>query len=120
MRILLADKRPRTRFALRALLRHRPGFEVVSEAEDVQGLLVQVETTSPDLVVLDWNLHGQAEADLLPALRRACPGLAVIVISARQEVEQAALTAGADAFVSKTDPPDQLLQAIKGCGQRDP
>jgi DNA-binding NarL/FixJ family response regulator len=55
---------------------------------------------------------GQA---LLAALREACPDLLVIVLSGRTEVRRAALGAGADAFVCKCDPPEQLLEAIADC-----
>jgi DNA-binding NarL/FixJ family response regulator len=37
----------------------------------------------------------------------------MIVMSGQPEVRRAALAAGADAFISKTDPPDQLLAALK-------
>jgi DNA-binding NarL/FixJ family response regulator len=37
----------------------------------------------------------------------------VIVMSGQPEVRRAALAVGADAFISKTDPPDQLLAALK-------
>ena len=59
-----------------------------------------------------------AAVDLLPALRQACPALSVIVLSGRPEAEDAALAAGADAFISKADPPEQLLAAIADCWRR--
>jgi DNA-binding NarL/FixJ family response regulator len=55
---------------------------------------------------------------LLSALRRACPGLFVIILSGRPEVRRAALAAGADAFVCKCDPPERLLAAIADCSAR--
>jgi CheY-like chemotaxis protein len=38
--------------------------------------------------------------------------LPVIALSGRHEARRAALAAGANAFVSKTDPPETLLAAI--------
>jgi len=38
--------------------------------------------------------------------------LAVIVLSGRPEARPAALSAGADAFISKTNLPEELLAAI--------
>jgi DNA-binding NarL/FixJ family response regulator len=49
----------------------------------------------------------------LTALRQACPQVAVIVLSAQPGAEKPALAAGANAFVSKADPPEQLLAAIR-------
>ena len=57
----------------------------------------------------------QSGQGLLATLREACPDLLVIVLSGRTEVRRAALGAGADAFVCKCDPPEQLLGAIADC-----
>jgi DNA-binding NarL/FixJ family response regulator len=112
MRILLADHRLKVRFALRALLEQRPGVEVVGEAVDAEDLLARIEAACPDLVLLDWKLQGLPAIGLLPTLRRVCPQAFVIVLSGRPEARKAALDAGADTFVSKTDPPGRLLAAI--------
>lgn len=112
MRILLADQEANVRFALRTLLERQPKAQVVGEAANFEALAGQVEATCPDLVLLDWSLSGVAADQSLPALRKACPGLAVIVLSGQPEVRRAALAAGADGFVGKTDPPEQLLAAI--------
>jgi DNA-binding NarL/FixJ family response regulator len=113
MRLLLADNQAKVRFALRALLEQQPGLTVVGEAAEAGEVLAQIEAVHPDLVLLDWNLRGLAKADLLSALRQVHPDLIVVVLSARPEVRQAALEAGADAFVSKADPPERLLEAIQ-------
>jgi DNA-binding NarL/FixJ family response regulator len=91
---------------------------VVGEATDSKELLAQAEAVCPDLVLIDWDLPGMATVDLLPALQKICPDLQVIALSGRPDVEQAALTAGAQAFVNKADPPEQLLVAIQSVKDR--
>jgi DNA-binding NarL/FixJ family response regulator len=115
-RVLIADEAPTVQVALRVLLEQQPGFEVVGEAVDAGELLAQAELTQPDLLLLSWDL-GQVEDDLLPTLRQVCPTLYVIALSGRLKARQAALEAGADAFVSKGEPPERLLAAIDGCRQ---
>jgi DNA-binding NarL/FixJ family response regulator len=100
------------------LLQHQPGFEVVGEVADATDLMTQVKAARPDIVLLHWRLRGWAQVNSLSSLREAFPGLAVIVLSGHPEVEEAALAAGAHAFVSKADPAEQLLEAIAGV-QRD-
>jgi DNA-binding NarL/FixJ family response regulator len=112
MRILLADDQPKLRFALRLLLEREPDLEVVGEAADAETLLAQLETTQPDIVLLDWELPGLKPADMLPYLRAAFPRLKVIALSGRLEALQPALSAGADAFVSKASPPERLLATL--------
>jgi DNA-binding NarL/FixJ family response regulator len=114
MRILLAEDQPKVRHALRVMLEHQPGLQIVGEVADGAALLAQVKATRPDIVLLHWRLRGWSAADSLCGLREAFADLAVIVLSGHSEVEEAALAAGADAFVSKTDPPELLLDAIAG------
>jgi len=111
MRILLADSRTSVRSALQALLRHRTRARAIGEASNAEELLSKARRLRPDLVVLDWDLPGLV-ADLVPRLRRLCPGLYVIALGVRQEARLSALLAGADAFVSKTEPPEHLLSAL--------
>lgn len=113
MRILVADEQSKVRFALGVLLGRQPGLEIVGEAADTGDLLVQTRASQPDLVLLHWGLQGSNGRDLLPALREACPGVSIIVLSAQPDLRQGALRAGADAFVSKCEPPECLLEAIR-------
>jgi DNA-binding NarL/FixJ family response regulator len=121
VRIFLADDQTKVRSALRLLLEHEPGLHVVGEAAEVDNLLAQVEATQPDLMLLDWELPDSSVSNsspgsgsrLISALRTYWPHLRVIALSGRLEARQAALTAGVDAFVSKGDPPEQLLTTLR-------
>ena len=113
MRILLADDQPNVRFALRVLLERQPGLAVVGEATDRNDLMDRVEMTLPDVVLLGWELPGLVSMGSLSPLRHIRPDLLVIALSGRAEARLAALSAGADAFVSKGDPPERLLAAIR-------
>jgi DNA-binding NarL/FixJ family response regulator len=112
MRVILADDQAKVRSALRLLLEHEPDVEVLGEAVDTTGLLDWVTAMCPNLVLLDWELPGLPAAALLPRLKCHCPALRVIALSVQPESRQAALDAGADAFVCKGDPPEQLLIAM--------
>ncbi len=123
MRILLVDDQSKIRSALRLLLEQEEGMTVVGEVAKAEDLLSQVETTQPDLALLDWELPGLQHADpptrfasaprLLSELRAHCPRLRVIALSGRPEARQNALKAGVDAFVSKGDPAESLLQTLR-------
>lgn len=112
MRFLLADGGASTRFALCTLLEQHPGWRVVGEVLSGDQLLGQVNATHPDVLLLDWNLPGLNGEDFIPSLKEHSPRLAIIVMSGRPEQKMLAYSAGADAFVSKTESPDKLLGAI--------
>ena len=91
---------------------------MVGEVHEAGQLLARVADHCPDVVLLGWELPGARDGDLLAALRSACPDLCVVALSGRADARQAALDAGADAFVSKVAPPERLLSAIWNLGQR--
>jgi DNA-binding NarL/FixJ family response regulator len=123
MRVLVADDQATVRSALRWLLKEQPGFHVVGEVIKGEKLLDQAAAVQPDLVLLDWELcglspalnraAGQGRRRLLDSLHALKSRPKVIVLSSRPEMHQAALDAGADAFVSKGDPPARLLAILR-------
>jgi DNA-binding NarL/FixJ family response regulator len=112
--VLIADGQTKVRLALRLLLEQQPELVVAGAASDAQAILTLLEQSCPDLALLDWELPGADLADLILDLRKTCPDLYVIALGGGPDVEQAdMLAAGANAFVSKADPPERLLDAIQ-------
>jgi DNA-binding NarL/FixJ family response regulator len=117
-RILLADDDLRVRSALRTLLQQEPGQIVLRESSDVTSLAIQIQEFQPDLVLLDWELPGRPAAAVLLAWHSLARHPKVIVLSRRPESETSAMAAGADAFVSKGEPPERLLRAFRELVQK--
>ena len=113
MRVLLADAHPEVRWALRPVIREEPGLALAGEVSDSEHLLEQAQELKPDLIVLEWELPGQPGAELLADLGTLNHGSWVIVLSSKPEAKQAALAAGANAFVSKANGPEELLAALR-------
>ena len=114
VQILIASSRAVTRRALKGLLQTRPDLVVVAEAADAQEMLEQAEANSPDVVLLDSGLFNGPQEDLVASLRQLECQPKVVVLGFSSEAEPVAQAAGADAFVSKGDPPKSLLTAIHG------
>jgi two-component system secretion response regulator SsrB len=68
----------------------------------------------PDVVIVDLSLVRHSSLDWLQALRQDCPGVKVVVLSVHDErsVRDAALKAGADAFVLKRAIATDLLNVV--------
>jgi DNA-binding NarL/FixJ family response regulator len=116
MRILLSENRKKVRSALKQLLEQEPELSVVGEAAEVKDLLIQMQEIRPDLVLLDWELPGLQPTTLLSILHSLYRPLKVIAIGGTREARQAALDAGADAFISKEDPLEWLLITLHRIG----
>ena len=112
VRIFIADPQASARSALRLLLEARLQVEIVGEAAETQELQAQLASAGPDLILLDWDLPGRSAAALLGTLRVDGRQPWVIVLGTQPESAPEALASGADAFVSKGDPPKRLLAAI--------
>jgi DNA-binding NarL/FixJ family response regulator len=118
MRILLADSQPRVRFALRVLLRQQQGMEVSADVEDAPALWQRLAGEPADLLLLDAELPGLAEAGGPAELHRRYPDLPLVVLTVGPTATRNGQCAGATVCVSKSDPPERLLAAI-GSATRD-
>lgn len=118
MRILLADDQAEVRLALKILLGQEAGLDIVEETGELSSLLVKAKESQPDLVLLDWELSNLRVSDIIPVLRYLHPELRIIALSSRPEASKAAIAAGVDAFVSKGENSEKLLEAIYRVGQK--
>ncbi len=112
MRVIIADDQAIVRYALQIWLSRQPSVEIVGEATNADDLALQIELTSPDLVLLDWELPGGGGIRLLSKIRSIAPQIYVIALSGRLEACHAALSAGVNQFISKVEPPENLMAAI--------
>jgi two-component system alkaline phosphatase synthesis response regulator PhoP len=111
MRVLIADDQPSVRFALKLVLEQQ-GIDVAGDVADSGELLAWFKTNQADLLLLDWELPDQPGKKIIPILRARYPGLTVIVLNSRPQTRTEAISAGADGFVSKGDPPEYLLSLL--------
>lgn len=112
-RILVADDSIEIRSALRLVLETRLDLEWINEARDMEHVLAQVEDSKPSCIILDWNLPGRPIRGRILILKALVPTIKIIVINTRPELKQQVLAEGVDAFICKTDPPSQLLEALQ-------
>jgi two-component system response regulator DesR len=112
-RAFLADAQTDERSALRLILQDLD-MQVVGEAADWPTVLARAPATSPDLVVVDWGLVSDESGAALPILRETCPTAVVIVlISHLDPRQQAALSAGADSFISKSETSMRVAERLR-------
>jgi len=120
-RVYVADAKPEERSALRLLLLDL-NMEVVGEAADWATTLVQVPICLTDMLLIDWELLPRNTPSLgLDGLRKTCPtALVIVLISHLDAREQAALSAGADAFISKGETPERVAERLRAVAANVP
>lgn len=114
-RILVVDDRDDVRRAMAGLLADE-GYEVF-EASDGSQVSDRVRRHRPDLILLDIIMPVMDGFDVLEALKKdpRSKSIPVIVVSAASAGAnvQRARALGADDFLPKSTPPDELLARIR-------
>lgn len=113
MRIILADQHAQPLWALKTMLEEQTEFDLIGEAEDAQDLLKLAEEQPADLILVDNELLGGYIEEVIARLHALAPTPIIIVMSSEFDCSRMALKAGADAFVSKGDQPDWLLDKLR-------
>ena len=113
MRILLADHHTSPRWALRIMLKEESDIELVGEAIDWDSLIAIAKQNRPDLILMDRDLPGMLVEDMITDLHQLKPKPVVIVMSSDPADSRMLLRVGADAYVSKGEQPDWLIQSIR-------
>jgi DNA-binding NarL/FixJ family response regulator len=113
-RVYIADALTEERSALRLVLLDL-NMEVVGEAADWTATLAQAPVSRTDMLLIEWDLLPRTTpTTALDELRRACPAaLVIILISHLDARQQAALSSGADAFISKGETPERVAERLR-------
>ena len=118
-RVFLADAQVDERAALRLLLLDLK-MEVVGEATEWGNTLSQAPGTLMDMLLVDWDLlPANLGVQSLAELRLACPNAIVVVLISHLDARhQAALSAGADTFISKGETPERVAERLRAAAAR--
>jgi len=113
IRVYIADALPSERLALRLMLLDM-NMEIAGEAEDWSTTLAQTPICRTDILMLEWNLLPATPSTALDELRKACPKtLVIIIVGNLMDRQQAALSTGADMFISKGELPERVVERVR-------
>jgi DNA-binding NarL/FixJ family response regulator len=115
IRIVIVDDHEMVREGLRVMLGAEEDFEIVGEAASADHLDALVDTTRPDIVLLDARLPGISGPEACRRLLESHPDLPVIIVStySDEELVDECITAGARGFVVKDIERFSLKQSIR-------
>jgi len=117
-RVIIADDHPIVRVGQKVVIEATGSCKVVGEANGPDQLLDLVANTACDVIVTDFAMPGDQQADgysLLGLLNRQYPKLPVILVTMFANVAtlRAAFSHGARAIVAKSASARELPQALK-------
>ncbi len=114
VRLVLADDHDVLREGLCALLRGEGGYEIVGQAANGRECIELVKKLRPDVVVMDVTMPELSGIEAARRVTQEVAGTKIVALSIHSDerfVTQM-LAAGADAYVPKACPFDELLRAI--------
>jgi DNA-binding NarL/FixJ family response regulator len=114
-KILIVDDHPLVRAGLAQLIGDCPDLEVCAEAADMAEALTQIDSTNPDLAIIDLSLAGGSGLDLIEHIKSRNRNILMLVASMHDEMLYAerVLAAGARGYINKQEAQESIIRAIR-------
>ena len=119
IRVLLVEDNDVFRQALILLLELQEGIDVVGAVSEGSAAVGACREHSPHVVVMDFRLPGMDGVETTIALRRDCPDVAVVCLTASASPREldALMAAGAVDCLRKDQELDEIVTAIRKAGE---
>lgn len=113
--VMIADDHALIRQGLKSLLGVDPEIRVVAEAEDGESVMPLLRVYKPHVLLIDINMPGMTGIEVLKAMKDqpTIPKIVFLTVENNQKVLMEAIEIGADGYVLKGSPPEELIQAVK-------
>jgi len=115
IRILVCDDHPVVREGLVAMLGTQPDLAVVGQATSGPEVVHAAAELRPDVILLDLELPGFGGVEVIRQVRPRAPEIRIVVLTAFDRDEQivGAIRGGADGYLLKGAPREELFRAIR-------
>jgi len=114
--VVIADAHELLRESMRSMLSHEPDLRVIDEARDGREAIELCRLHRPDLVLMEASMPTMTGLEATRTIKEEFPGTKVLIVSAYESVAfiSEAVIAGAEGYVSKLAPLQELLEAVRG------
>jgi DNA-binding NarL/FixJ family response regulator len=114
IKIGIAEDQEIYRNGLVGLLNNIENFNVIIEAESGQGIIDQIKTNEPDVVLLDFRMEGLNGVDTASRISKLYPEIKILMLSMydAQEFVIRSIENGANGYLTKDDDPNEIITAI--------
>ncbi|HKQ08410.1 MAG TPA: response regulator transcription factor [Blastocatellia bacterium] len=115
LRILIAEDHETIREGIKLLINSQPDMNVVGEAGNGLMAIQSAQTLLPDVVLMDVSMPGVTGFQATEKLNETCPQVKVLALTRHRDKAylQQLVRAGADGYVLKQSPAEELLRAIR-------
>ena len=122
LRILIADDHDLMRRGLKSVVESHPGWVVVDEAHTGREAITKAEKIKPDIVILDISMPELNGIEAARGIRKASPNSEILILSLHysDQLIREILDAGVRGYIMKSDPDQDLINAIEKLSNHRP
>ena len=113
-KLMIVEDNPNARHALKALMSQQAGIDVTAEASNGQEAICNIEGETPDVVLMDMRMPVMDGFEATRIIKSRWPQIIVVAMTMYPDCQSEAFCAGADAFLLKGCPVEELLSSVKG------
>jgi two-component system, NarL family, nitrate/nitrite response regulator NarL len=115
IRVVLLDHHALVRDGISMILATNPRIQVVGQTGSSQAALALVNGLAPDIILLELNLDGDLNTEIIPQMLATCPEARILLLTGLDEMPllHLAIQMGAVGVVYKTEPRETLLKAVE-------
>jgi len=98
-----------------AILRTAPDIKCIAAFATAEEALAKIPAQNPDVVLMDIGLPGMSGIDCVAQLKKLDSAPQIIMVTVYEDADRIfrALKAGANGYLVKSSPPDELLDAVR-------
>jgi two-component system, NarL family, nitrate/nitrite response regulator NarL len=115
IRIILLDNHALVRNGIRLIIDTHSKMEVIGEAGNLLDGLQLITNLQPDIVLLELNIEGVSNSNVVSDLLKACDKSRLILVTGTNDpmIIQQAVEEGVVGVIFKTQSPELLIKAIE-------
>jgi two-component system response regulator NreC len=113
-RVLIVDDHAFIRRGIQTILIPFPQWELCGEADNGKDAIRMASELKPEVIIMDVSMPELNGIEATRAIRRAQPGIKIILLTLHESAElvRSAFRAGAQGYLLKTDAEQELVKAL--------
>jgi DNA-binding NarL/FixJ family response regulator len=115
IKLLIVDDHAVLRDGLKTIIESEDDIKVIGEAVSGSDALNKVNELAPSIILMDINLPGMNGVEVTRILKQQYPHIKVLILTmhSHEEYFMAAIKEGADGYLLKDAPSDQVVEAVR-------
>jgi DNA-binding NarL/FixJ family response regulator len=112
-KIMIVEDNIRARHALKALISLQVGIDVTAEASNGREAIQAIKGQIPDIILMDMRMPVMDGLETTKVIKAQWNQIKIVILTMYPDCQSDVLSAGADAFLLKGCPMEQIIGSIR-------